>query len=106
MNGPTSFEEDARNSLVRLQDRYRMLATMRPAFGDTMIIPIIQAGALGVREEERAIGTLLDEVSKSPIKARVDLTSGYFGLYQHYQERVVDAPDHVNWKIVAASPLV
>lgn len=76
-----------------------------------VVFPIIQAGQFNVREEETALWLLFHHLnSKSwqkpseKTKPLVDLTSGYFGLYEPYQDLVL-ASD-VKTRIVAASPKV
>lgn len=70
---------------------------------------MIQGGALGVGEEERGVGRLLqcaEDVLKSnePGGVQVDLTSGYFGLYSAYKKAVLEG--RAPYRIVAASPEV
>ncbi|KAF9463914.1 hypothetical protein BDZ94DRAFT_1257747 [Collybia nuda] len=74
-----------------------------------VIFPIIQAGQFNVREEETALWLLFHHLnsqsSQKPPKTKkplVDLTSGYFGLYEPYQDLIL-ASD-VKTRIVAASP--
>lgn len=79
-------------------------------FDNVLIFPIIQAGQFNIREEETALALLfrlLDSKmpeTPTPIRPLVDLTSGYFGLYQPYQEHIL-ASD-VATRIVAAGPKV
>jgi CDP-diacylglycerol--glycerol-3-phosphate 3-phosphatidyltransferase len=67
---------------------------------------MIQAGVLNVREEEATLDkvfTTADSIAQSEKDGvRVDLTSGYFGLYNKYKQALLEssAPCHV----VAASP--
>lgn len=71
---------------------------------DTWMWPVLQAGVLGLREEERAMALVFDAVQEaqkeSPVN--VDLTSGYFGLYKAYKAAVVESSAPV--RIIAASP--
>lgn len=99
---------------------------------DTWFWPVIQAGVLGIKEEEAALGkvfnavrrvyevpppAVMEEKSQSeegetrqpptPVetdKVTVDLTSGYFGLYKAYKRAVIDSPAPV--RVIAASPKV
>jgi CDP-diacylglycerol--glycerol-3-phosphate 3-phosphatidyltransferase len=114
---------------------------------DTFFWPVIQAGVLGVKEEEKGLGRVWEAVDQSfvqepkeiqsgyggveslstnlgetsttttanevkvPEKERpvargvqVDLTSGYFGLYDAYKRMVIDSPAPV--RVIAASPKV
>ena len=82
-----------------------------PATSDQVLIfPIIQAGQFNIREEETALALLfrlLDSKMSDPnVRKRplVDLTSGYFGLYEPYQELIL-ASD-VETRIIAAGPKV
>lgn len=102
---------------------------------DTWFWPVLQAGVLGLREEEKALERVFEAVSESsssppvpeesptpssdekekePVTpptqesdtqgVQVDLTSGYFSLYDTYQRLVIESPAPV--KIIAASPKV
>jgi CDP-diacylglycerol--glycerol-3-phosphate 3-phosphatidyltransferase len=70
--------------------------------------PVVQAGVLGVKEEERALGKVFEAVKTGHGKEggaiEVDLTSGYFGLYKAYKKAVIESPAPV--RIIAASPKV
>jgi CDP-diacylglycerol--glycerol-3-phosphate 3-phosphatidyltransferase len=73
-----------------------------------LLFPIIQAGQFNIREEERALSLLFDHLGprkKFPLSnSLLDLTSGYFGLYQKYQDLILQSP--VCCRVVAASPKV
>lgn len=87
-------------------------------FDDVIIFPIIQAGQFNIREEETTLALLFrhlqlkQDSNANPAKPSkpsdsrpvVDLTSGYFGLYQPYQDLVL--ANDVDTRIVAASPKV
>lgn len=103
--GPTSFEATAQSTLQALQERWR-LKHHEAGEGDTTLFPIIQSGVLGMREEERIIGTLFDTLFSSQTHSTVDLTSGYFGLYAPYKQAILASPNNVKWRIVAAAPKV
>jgi CDP-diacylglycerol---glycerol-3-phosphate 3-phosphatidyltransferase len=66
---------------------------------DTFFWPVIQAGALGLHEEEKAMDRLWEAVDEN---VQVDLTSGYFGLYGGYKKAILDSK--APFKIIAASP--
>ncbi|KAG8891377.1 CDP-diacylglycerol--glycerol-3-phosphate 3-phosphatidyltransferase, partial [Tulasnella sp. 403] len=102
--GPTSFEGLARDALQDFQERWRTAAAPDTGHADTTILPVLQSGVLGVREEEKAIRTVFDAVSRSQVPVTVDLTSGYFGLYAPYKRRIIASPPNARWRIVAASP--
>ena len=102
---------------------------------DTYFWPVIQAGVLGMKEEERGLGRVWEAVGQSFSPAtitptekavmaegkegavaakeekdkvvkgvQVDLTSGYFGLYDKYKRMVIESPAPV--RVIAASPKV
>jgi CDP-diacylglycerol--glycerol-3-phosphate 3-phosphatidyltransferase len=113
---------------------------MRRVDVDTFFWPVIQAGVLGIKEEERGLGRVWEAVDQSfspatiaqPEEAKagsdvqadekassekekdkankvvkgvqVDLTSGYFGLYDKYKRMVIESPAPV--RVIAASPKV
>ncbi|KAI0672826.1 hypothetical protein C8Q78DRAFT_1021589 [Trametes maxima] len=79
---------------------------------DVLIFPVIQAGQFNIREEERCLDLLFRELSARrwpglPSSAGyvgplVDLTSGYFALYEPYQRAVINSQIAV--RILAAGP--
>ena len=99
---------------------------------DTYFWPVIQAGVLGIKEEEKGLGRVWEAVGQSFSPAnvaqvektviaedgqqemkeeekvvkgvQVDLTSGYFGLYDKYKRMVIESPAPV--RVIAASPKV
>ena len=114
---PHHIEEKAAQVLSHFQAAYRLgSASGLPIVNrigedtphDVLIFPIIQAGQFGVREEERALAALFDELanrSGSTLEAPyMDLTSGYFGIYQKYCDLILRS--HVDCRILAAAPKV
>lgn len=99
---PTKIQHVAERTLINFQSSQ----PRRPPAGDTFVIPMIQAGHLNVRDEERCIALLLSHLSSLPDAARsvIDLTSGYFALHQPYQECLIRSP--VSSRIIAAGPRV
>jgi CDP-diacylglycerol--glycerol-3-phosphate 3-phosphatidyltransferase len=90
-----------------------MSPILQPEFPDTgqsevLIFPIIQAGQFNIREEERCLSMLFGHLSTPAISASfnpsMDLTSGYFGLYNPYQELILRSS--IDCRIIAASPMV
>lgn len=67
------------------------------------MLPIIQSGPLFIAEEEAALSTLFESF-RNDANAVIDLTSGYFGLYEDYQQYVLRSK--ARWRILAASPKV
>lgn len=83
---------------------------------DVLVFPILQAGQFGIREEERALGLLFDELAQhqEPVRSEegsngyagpiMDMTTGYFGLYHPYRDLVLQSP--VGCRIVCSAPTV
>ncbi|CED84006.1 Phosphatidylglycerolphosphate synthase [Phaffia rhodozyma] len=71
---------------------------------DTSVWPVLQAGVLGIKEEERAMSAVWKAVDKFKEEGRalVDLTSGYFSLYDMYKKAVIESKADV--RIIAAAP--
>lgn len=153
---PRKFATHALATLTAFQNSWRgsNAGRLRRVDVDTFFWPVIQAGVLGIKEEEKGLGRVWDAVNQSftPTtvsipdgKAReqeglqkantetgqgiaslgstdgkeneqkekeketvkgvqVDLTSGYFGLYDAYKRMVIDSPAPV--RVIAASPKV
>ncbi|KAI0958047.1 hypothetical protein AcW1_006237 [Taiwanofungus camphoratus] len=124
---PQSIEEKAQDALTAFHAAYCAQSLGRevprpteeyekPEGGqtDVLLFPIIQAGQFNIREEERCLALLFDELSKkqpasgpAPTKYNgplLDLTSGYFGLYNAYQELIIRS--QMACRVLAASPKV
>jgi CDP-diacylglycerol--glycerol-3-phosphate 3-phosphatidyltransferase len=107
---PRGFQSHAQATLRAFQQAWRASNAVRArdsaaAGADTWFWPVVQAGVLGLREEERAMGLVWDAVRDSGGEdVKVDLTSGYFGLYKAYKRAVIESPASVD--IIAASPKV
>lgn len=84
---------------------------------DTSVWPVLQAGVLGITEEERgmeAVWTAVEDLAKeqqgraTEIEDRhrplVDLTSGYFSLFGPYKKAVIKSKADI--RIIAAAPKV
>ncbi|CAE6439224.1 unnamed protein product [Rhizoctonia solani] len=69
-----------------------------------IVLPMVQSGVLGIREEELCLQSLFDllDSGKLPGTTLVDITSGYFALYGPYQDRTLASK--AAYRIVAASP--
>jgi CDP-diacylglycerol--glycerol-3-phosphate 3-phosphatidyltransferase len=72
---------------------------------NVLLVPIIQAGQFGIKEEEWVFQELFSRLKRFPDADRpiLDLTSGYFSLYKPYQDLILNTPK-VDCRIVAASP--
>jgi len=107
---PRGFQSHAQATLRAFQQAWRASNIVRTrdaaaAGADTWFWPVVQAGVLGLREEERAMGMVWDAVRESGGEdVKADLTSGYFGLYKAYKRAVIDSPASVD--LLAASPKV
>ncbi|CCA67064.1 related to PGS1-phosphatidylglycerophosphate synthase [Serendipita indica DSM 11827] len=94
-----TFVPRLRQELESFQHRHRAREPSKQS--DVQLIPMIQSGPLDIREEERALSNLLYTFSRSH-QSHVDLTSGYFALYEPYRLLVYNS--QCRWKILAASP--
>lgn len=74
-----------------------------PQEADTVVFPVIQAGYMGVRQEEDCLRRLFFHLNQLPDapSAVIDLTSGYFALHKLYQDLLINSP--VKARVLAAS---
>lgn len=105
---PRGWATHAQATLRAFQQAWRASNGVRSrdaasAGADTWFWPVVQAGVLGLREEEAALGKVFNAV-KEARDVEVDLTSGYFGLYKAYKRAVIESPAPV--RVIAASPKV
>lgn len=70
---------------------------------DVLVFPVLQAGQLGIREEERAVGALFGAGGLGG-EGEMQLTSGYFALPARYQAALVGA--RVPVRVLCAAPEV
>jgi CDP-diacylglycerol--glycerol-3-phosphate 3-phosphatidyltransferase len=101
LNNPFQIYEELSSNLRSLQASYRSKETATKS--DVELLPIIQSGPLFITEEETALTTLFESL-RNDASAVVDLTSGYFGLHEDYQQYVLKSK--ARWRILAASPKV
>lgn len=127
---PRSFAPHALATLTAFQNSWRgsNAGRLRRVDVDTFFWPVIQAGVLGMKEEEKGLGRVWEAVNQSfkPVPtdaskgqeehseksrekesvtgSQVDLTSGYFGLFDAYKRMVIQSPAPV--RVIAASPKV
>ncbi|KAG8747557.1 CDP-diacylglycerol--glycerol-3-phosphate 3-phosphatidyltransferase [Ceratobasidium sp. 414] len=99
-----NFGNLAKNDIAKLQESMRDKTSSIHLAEQPVILPMIQSGVLGIREEEQSLTRLFNLVeSGDPFHdTLVDLTSGYFALYGPYQDRVLSS--NADYRIVAASP--
>ncbi|KAF9444461.1 CDP-diacylglycerol-glycerol-3-phosphate 3-phosphatidyltransferase [Macrolepiota fuliginosa MF-IS2] len=113
---PHHINKKVKNALLEFQSSRRIasqiqLDTNEDSFKSEqqiMIFPVIQAGQFGIREEEATLQLLFRHINaaakQGPRKRPLlDLTSGYFSLYQPYQKLVLGSRN-VDCRIVAAGP--
>ncbi|WVN90286.1 uncharacterized protein L203_105522 [Cryptococcus depauperatus CBS 7841] len=104
------FVPHALATLTAFQNSWRAsnVSRSRRVDIDTWFWPVLQAGVLGIREEEKAMEEVWKAVTgcyqneEGNEQVEVDLTSGYFGLYRRYRQAIIESPAPVN--IIAASP--
>lgn len=106
---PHHFESEAGAAVKALQLGYANASCEQNEENDTVIYPLIQSGVLGVREEETVLSSLFEALlrrgQRNPEhRSNVDLTSGYFALYEPYQ--VHSLKQGLDWRVLAASPKV
>lgn len=117
---PRGFHDHAQATLSAFQSSWSRRTRNwegRRVDADTSVWPVLQAGVLGITEEERgmeAVWTAVEDLAKeqqgraTEIEDRhrplVDLTSGYFSLYGPYKKAVIESKADV--RIIAAAPKV
>lgn len=76
-----------------------------------VILPVIQAGQFNIREEEACLSQLFDHLNLPNsrdttlnFRPLLDLTSGYFGLFKSYKDRILRS--RIRTRILCASPKV
>ncbi|KAG6910082.1 hypothetical protein DXG01_013134 [Tephrocybe rancida] len=113
---PHEIHEKAQSALATFQSSQRaaheasveqdMLSLNNKADSDSVVLfPVIQAGQFNVREEESALVLLFRSLNGQVAMGHqplIDLTSGYFGLYEPYQKLVLSSD--VSTRVIAASP--
>jgi len=111
---PHSIQDKAEKALSKLQAAF-MLPPATPqrdsldaVHSEVLVFPIIQAGQFNIREEEQCLSMLFDHLATHKnseyFNPTMDLTSGYFGLYQSYQDLILRSS--IDCRIIAASPMV
>lgn len=103
---PRGWGAHAHATLTAFQQAWKASNAVRSAAGadngaDTFFWPCLQAGYLGLREEERAMAAAWTAINGAR-DVDVDLTSGYFGLYAAYKRAVLESSAPVS--VIAAAP--
>ncbi|KAI0062368.1 CDP-diacylglycerol-glycerol-3-phosphate 3-phosphatidyltransferase [Artomyces pyxidatus] len=108
---PQHIEQPASQALLSLQQRYLTKNSLRQTSiqgedGEAFIFPVMQAGQFNIREEERCLHLLFSHLAPAtqdtgahPV---LNLTSGYFGLYEPYQKLILQS--FVDTRVICASP--
>ena len=109
---PHHINDKAEKAFSELQKLYRSPSTQdnsgdaTPPIRNTLLIPIIQAGQFNIKEEESIFQLLFRHLGKlTTRRPMLNLTSGYFSLYEPYQDLMLQVPN-VDCRVVAASPKV
>ncbi|KAK7460367.1 CDP-diacylglycerol--glycerol-3-phosphate 3-phosphatidyltransferase [Stygiomarasmius scandens] len=109
---PHHFNDKFRQALSDLQTKAKTLHTQGAADQNphnAILLPVIQGGQFNIREEQEMFELLFKYLKQNASQSEkgsrplMDLTSGYFGLSEKYQDLVLGCPD-VDVRIVAASP--
>ncbi|KAG7089268.1 hypothetical protein E1B28_010966 [Marasmius oreades] len=100
----------------RQEDPEKMASELIEAESSVALVPIIQAGQFNIKEEEKTFECLFRHVNAYGMqpdtreddnnlqnRPLIDLTSGYFGLYERYQ-RLILGSTNVDVRVIAASP--
>ncbi|KAG9104482.1 CDP-diacylglycerol--glycerol-3-phosphate 3-phosphatidyltransferase [Ceratobasidium sp. 370] len=98
------FSNLAKHDVAKLQEAMRDKTSSVHLVERPVILPMVQSGVLGIREEEQSLTQLFNLIeSGDPFHGTLaDLTSGYFALYGPYQDRVLSSS--ADYRIIAASP--
>jgi len=111
---PHHFNDKFRQALSDLQAKAKTLHTQGAVDQNphnAILLPVIQGGQFNIREEQEMFELLFKYLKQNASRSEkgsrplMDLTSGYFGLSEKYQDLVLGCPD-VDVRIVAASPKV
>lgn len=121
---PHHIEPMARATLSEFQSRWQQ-QSLNPAqhpgthesanpSENALIMPIIQGGQFQIREEEDTLALLFNELSSYAAQSSsiskpyngplIDLTSGYFGLYNDYCNLILQSS--LRYRIICSSPMV
>ncbi|KAF7327274.1 CDP-diacylglycerol--glycerol-3-phosphate 3-phosphatidyltransferase [Mycena kentingensis (nom. inval.)] len=102
---PHRIHQFAYSALTSLQESYRHITVDTLDPGKVALYPLMQAGQFGIRDEELALQLLFQDLdgASSSSAPLVDLTSGYFSLYEEYQKLVLQSRN-IDFRIVASAP--
>ncbi|KAH7343795.1 hypothetical protein B0J17DRAFT_643958 [Rhizoctonia solani] len=99
-----TFGALAKKEIETFQAGARKESSMDNVNDQIVVLPMVQSGVLGIREEELCLQALFDLLDSGKLSETtlVDVTSGYFALYDPYQDRALASK--ASYRIVAASP--
>ncbi|KAH6913466.1 CDP-diacylglycerol-glycerol-3-phosphate 3-phosphatidyltransferase [Coprinopsis sp. MPI-PUGE-AT-0042] len=103
---PHRIHDMVRNAFSQFQQSFlcERVEGSESSSNHVFIHPLIQAGQFGIRDEESIFARLFQHLrSAGTQRPLLDLTSGYFSLYQPYQDLILSAAS-VDCRVVAASP--
>jgi CDP-diacylglycerol--glycerol-3-phosphate 3-phosphatidyltransferase len=117
---PNSTADPVRqSSLFKQQARERLLAFINKykeqhddVKGDTVVLPVIQMGPFGIRQDEKLTLALLEIAHRHGVANSADrqlwwtihLTSGYFNFTDRYKQFILNT--RAKFKFLTASPEV
>lgn len=112
---PHHIEPQARLALSDLQRHYNAkIANIHGQLqreDSVVVFPVIQAGQFNIREEEECLrqlfghfGTATSRDATLDFRPRLDLTTGYFGLFKSYKDLILRS--RIPTRIICASPKV
>lgn len=122
IDGPASYKTHARRALDDFLDRWRNPHLLRYTDADTLLLPVIQMGFLGIRQDEEMMRLLLgmlqedrsgggtDEQERYTkddsgiVWTRTHLTSGYFNFTEEFRDLTLATRHPVH--IITAAPEV
>ncbi|KAJ7196846.1 hypothetical protein GGX14DRAFT_375736 [Mycena pura] len=102
---PHHIHNVAEMALSSLQDSYLRSMPQHSDPQKVTMFPLIQAGQFNIQDEETTLRMLFEHLNTSSNGSRplLDLTSGYFGLYNKYQNLILQS-SNIDCRIVASSP--
>jgi CDP-diacylglycerol--glycerol-3-phosphate 3-phosphatidyltransferase len=89
-----AFKHHARGKISAFLDHWtRSTREFRQhAKGDTWLLPLVQIGPFGIRQDEHVLQALLRLLhEKNAPQWRAHLTSGYFNFTDSYQQLILDS---------------
>jgi CDP-diacylglycerol--glycerol-3-phosphate 3-phosphatidyltransferase len=100
------FKEMANQELRQFLERWTCPSILLYSEQDTLLLPSIQMGNLGIRQDEQIVRVLLESLQKeqttvSGIAWNIHVTSGYFNFTENYQKLTLESDSPL--RIITAS---